>query len=620
MNVTIVEDPIRALEMIRIHRPELILMNVSMPLLSGLELTRIIRQVESFAGVAIIYISADVNFKNHLAAMTSGGDAIIDVPVAPEYLVATINARVSRARTLTSINHDLYTTVRELENQQFALNQHAIVSITNINGMIIYVNKKFCDISGYTKAELIGRDHHLLDSGHHDQNFFKELWTTIEAGRVWQGEVCNRNKAGGLYWVNMTIVPFIDEQGRPYQYVAINTDITPRKNVERDLLVARDQAINASQAKSEFLSRMSHELRTPLNAVLGFSQLLESSRDGPLSEAQSQYLSEIHNAGDHLLHLINDVLDLSRIESNQLLIESINIPMAPFLDECAALILPFARQKKIEILAPYNRRDEIAVFADPLRLKQVVVNLLSNAVKYNQASGTIVIDAMPKESGAVLIEVTDSGPGISRMQLEEIFQPFARLPQHRNEEGAGIGLALSKRLTELMGGRIGAISTIGSGTTVWIEIPGGERITDDAALPSLDNIRPAPAVAAPHRPVSLLYIEDNDANLLLVREILRDRPDVLLLHSYTVKSGFETALAHHPGLILMDLDLPDMSGLEGISLLRNHPDLADIPVIAVSAYSDRENMQRAMQLGFTGYISKPVDVNGLVAQIDKYCR
>ena len=620
MNVTIIDKPRRTLELLADSRPELILINLSMPLFTGLELTRIIRQEENFAGIAIIFLSTESNYTTHLSAITSGGDDVITIPVEPDYLVATISSRVSRARTLNSINHNLFTALRELENQQFALNQHAIVSITNINGTIIYVNNKLCEISGYTNDELIGKDHSILNSAFHNMEFFQAMWSTIRQGKVWQGEVCNRKKNGDVYWVKMTIVPFIDEQSRPYQYVSINSDITAKKFIERDLLEARDLAINASQAKSDFLSKISHELRTPLNAVLGFSQLLESSKEQTLTDVQSQYISEIHNAGNHLLHLINEVLDLSRIEANQLHTESIYIPLTPFLDECIALILPITKQKHIEIFTPYRNNDDIFVMADPLRLKQVMVNLLSNAVKYNKLSGTISINVCENNTDMIVIEVTDSGSGISDEHLESIFQPFTRLPQHRKEEGVGIGLALAKRLTELMGGRIGVRSSVGKGSTFWIEIPSTELETN--AILKTPDVEALPKIPVPARkaPTTVLYIEDNDTNLLLVKQLLAERTNIQLLHAYTVKSGLESALAHHPDIILMDLDLPDMSGFEGIKLLKNHSTLEATPVIAVSAYADQENIGRASQLGFVEYITKPMDINNFLAKIDKYSK
>ena len=363
---------------------------------------------------------------------------------------------------------------------------------------------------------------------------------------------------------------------------------------------------------------MSHELRTPLNAVLGFSQLLETSRDKTLSETQLQYINEIHNAGDHLLNLINEVLDLSRIEADQLITENVTIPLSAFLDECVALILPIAKQKFIEIFSLYKEYDNLFAYADPFRLKQVMVNLLSNAVKYNNSPGFINIE-VSRNPGKIMIEVTDTGEGVKPEQIDRLFQPFARLPQHRNIEGVGIGLALSKRLTELMGGKIGVRSSPGKQTTFWIEIPEAEQDgMGDEYLPP-DEIGTEHTTAFLETPVTLLYIEDNETNLFLVGDFLAETAkNIEVLHAYTVKSGLALARERQPDIILMDLELPDMSGFEGFKLTRLDPALQSTPVIAVSAYADKKNIEQALKMGFAEYITKPIDFNRLLAAIEKY--
>lgn len=616
MNITIVNDPLMTLDMIETSKPELILLNISMPGVSGLELTKIIRLEESYAGIAIVLFSSESSIENQLTAINIGGDEFISLPIEPDSLVATISSRVSRARTLDTMNYKLSSTLRELENQHFALNQHAIVSITNINGVIIYVNEKFCEISGYDRSELIGQDHNILNSGVHDDEYFKNLWSAISTGQVWQGEICNRKKNNDLYWLNTTIVPFIDRESRPYQYVSINSDITSKKLTELDLLKARDIAVNANQSKSEFLSKMSHELRTPLNAVLGFSQLLESSRDHHLSGTQLQYINEIHNAGNHLLHLINEVLDLSRIEANQLISESINIPLSAFLDECIALITPISKQNRLAISTEYE--NDLNVYADPLRLKQIIINLLSNAVKYNIPSGTIKIRSSVNNADRILIEVINTGEGISSEEIDGIFQPFTRLPQHKKIEGVGIGLALSRRLAELMGGKIGANSIIGGKTTFWVELTRADfECFEDLSIEKNEIHNEAPLIK---RPATILYIEDNETNLMLVRELLADRPNYKLLHAYTISSGIELTNNQLPDIILMDLNLPDMNGFDGIHILKNNKLLNSIPVIAISAYADQESIQNAFAQGFEEYITKPIDVKKFYKTIEKYCQ
>ena len=611
MNVNVVNDPFTSLKVIRENRPELILLNIYMPGCSGLELVKIIRQFEEFVGISIVYMSGDTDFDLRISAINAGGDDLLKLPVNPDHLIATINSRVSRARTLNTMNSNFNSALREIENQNFALDQHAIVSITNVNGAIVYVNDKFCDITGYTRAELIGKDHNILKSGVHPESLYTNMWNTINRGHVWQGEICNRKKSGENYWVDMTIVPFMDEKRRPYQYVTINTDISSRIFAEMDLLKARDMAVSANQAKSEYISKMSHELRTPLNVMMGFSQLLELSNDYSLSETQVQYLNEIQNAGNHLLELLNEVLDLSRIEANQLNIEKINIPLDSFLDECCSLVMPMTKKKNISISRTCNNT-ELFAFADPLRLKQVLLNLLSNAIKYNRDSGTVTIRSKAAATG-IIIDVIDTGEGIPEDQIDRLFQPFYRLPCHRQEDGVGIGLTLSKRLMELMGGRIGIDSQYGLGTRFWIEI----NSADPDVLYKTDIKKIATKkLISNELTCKILYIEDNLTNFSLIREALLQRPYYLLTHAPSAELGLEMAAAGRPDIILMDLQLPGLSGYDAFKQLQTDSSLSGIPVIAISADLNPVNVDRAIQMGFHEYFTKPIDILKLLSALD----
>lgn len=611
MNVSVVNDPFIALDIIRGNRPELILLNIYMHGCSGLELVKIIRQFEEFVGISIVYLSDDVDFDGRISAINAGGDDLIKIPVDPAHLIATINSRVSRARTLNTMNSNFSSALREIENQNFALDQHAIVSITNVNGAIVYVNNKFCDITGYTRSELIGKDHNILKSGVHPDSLYATMWNTINRGQVWQGEICNRKKNGEHYWVDMTIVPFMDEKQRPYQYVTINTDISSRIFAEMDLLKARDMAVSANQAKSEYISKMSHELRTPLNAMMGFSQLLELSDDYTLSETQLQYLNEIQNAGNHLLELLHEVLDLSRIEANQLNIEKINIPLDSILDECCSLVIPMTKKKNISIFRKSNN-SELSAFADPLRLKQVLLNLLSNAIKYNRHSGTVTIKAKASDTG-IIIEVIDTGEGIPEDQIDLLFQPFYRLPRHRQEDGVGIGLTLSKRLMELMGGRIGVDSQFGNGTRFWIEINSADP---DVLYRSDIKKIAAKKLTSKKLTCNILYIEDNLTNFNLIKEALLQRPYYILTHATSAEKGLEMATAKRPDIILMDLQLPGLSGYDAFKQLQVDSSLSNTPVIAISADLNPVNIDRAIQMGFHEYFTKPIDILNLLSALD----
>jgi PAS domain S-box-containing protein len=617
MQVSVIADPLRTIDSVRDYRPELILINLHLPSCTGLELTTVIRQREHLSGISIIFLSTEADFDRQLAAINTGGDDLLTVPVDPQLLITTINSRVERARTLNRINYDLLNALRELENQQNAMDQHAIISICNINGSLIYVNEKFCAISGYPRSEVLGRDYLFLRSDLHDEELYRRIWRTLLAGEVWQGEVCNRKKNGDLYWVNVTMVPFRDEEDRPYQFVSISSDITARIVAEQNMLKARDTAVTANQTKSDFLSKMSHELRTPLNAVMGFSQLLETNTGDDLTDQQRQYVREIRNAGTHLLNLINEVLDLSRIESNQLTVENITIPLALFLDECHALVMPMARDKNITVRKNYRHLADAAVHADPVRLKQVMVNLLSNAIKYNTPAGQVLIQANTQGDAKIVIEVVDTGEGMDASQLDSLFKPFTRLPQHKHEEGVGIGLALSKRLCELMGGSIGVSSKVGVGSRFWIAL---DRMT----LQDLDDDAGARHAAAKpggrlldNLPLKLIYIEDNLANFKLVREILLSHPGLSLQHAETVPAGIELAVAQRPDIILMDLQLPGMDGYEGLRHLRTLQGMGSLPVIAISAFANEENIRLAISEGFDDYITKPIDIDGLLNSLNR---
>lgn len=366
-------------------------------------------------------------------------------------------------------------TMEELEAQKFALDQHSIVAITDPAGKIVYANDRFCEVSQYSREELLGQDHRLLNSGYHPHEFFNRMWATIARGEVWRGEIRNRKKDGSFYWVDTTIVPFLDAARKPYQYVVIRTDITASKRAGQELLRAKEEAEQANRAKSEFLSRMSHELRTPLNAILGFAQLMEYE---PLSPSQSASVKHIIRAGWHQLALVNEVLDLARIEAGRMQLHRERVMLAQAVQECIDLVSPLSSERRLKIENHVPACGECFVWADPTRLKQVLINLLSNAIKYNREGGTITLTCQHSAPGRQRVSVTDTGPGIPADKLDELFVPFNRLDADKSQiQGTGVGLAVAKRLVELMGGEIGVESRLDEGSTFWLDLP--EHGSDD---------------------------------------------------------------------------------------------------------------------------------------------
>ncbi len=377
----------------------------------------------------------------------------------------------------------------QLRKLSYAVEQsaHSVV-ITDVHGDIEYVNPKFVAMTGYAKDEVIGSNPRMLQSGETSKEEYRRIWDVIRAGGAWYGEFLNRRKNGELYWQRTAISPIKDGEGATTHYLGVAEDVTDRKHAEEELLKAKEAAEQASRAKSEFLSRMTHELRTPLNAVLGFAQIMESDPQEPPSAGQKDNLGYIISAGWHLLGLINEVLDLSRIEAGRLEMKPECIELRPLIEESLALVTPMAAKRKIGVADLVTSNCHYWVMADPIRLKQVLTNLLSNAVKFNREQGTITLECRETPEGRLRLGVSDTGAGIPPERLGDLFSPFSRLDADRKGiDGTGIGLAVSKRMMELMGGRIGVDSTPGEGSTFWLELPLADRTAGTAATGENDD-------------------------------------------------------------------------------------------------------------------------------------
>ncbi|MBU1224226.1 MAG: PAS domain-containing protein [Gammaproteobacteria bacterium] len=1044
MDVQTLSQPLRILEVLNGFEPDVAVLDVYMPEASGPELAAVLRERDAYLQLPILFLSAEADISQQLLALNLGGDDFLVKPVQPDHLVSAVAARARRARQNAAIRQRLQTTLYEREREHQALDHHAIVSMADTAGNITYVNDKFCEISGYSRDELLGRNHRIVKSGEHPPGFYQDMWQTIAGGKVWEGEICNRRKDGSHYWVESTITPFLDDEGLPYQYVSIRTDIThvmtaeaalrrqsemqgliaetgavllaastanmdaaiarvlrrsgehigadraslflfsedgarmsnthewcapgiPRSDtvqnvplerapwwkqqislrgmvvipdvaalpaeasaekarfeeqqirsllafplqkneniygfvgfdavrsrrdwvaeeidllkivadvissalarrhadqavelhkerlrrgqmfanigtwdwhiqsgelfwteriaplfgypvgeletaydnflaaihpddrqavidavaacVERDVpyeiehrvvwpdgtvrwllergAVARDadgkplqmlgvvqdiddrkraelallererqlreaqtlahignwtadlrsgelvwsdeiyrifghapgsfeprveafhaavhpddrdkvresenraeqtgrhdvvhrivrpdgtvrhvhelaqmetdaagnrlrlagtvqdvterveveqalmalseEADRANRAKSDFLSSMSHELRTPMNAILGFGQLMEY--DAALPEEHQDNVQEILRAGRHLLELINEVLDLAKVESGHIDLSLEPVEVCPIVEECLGLVGPLADQRDIQL--SHKGLKGAAVRADRTRLKQALLNLLSNAIKYNRDKGSVHIEIQLEDTDRLRIRVTDSGPGIPAARLAELFQPFNRLvAEYSDIEGTGIGLTITRRIVELMGGSVDVESELGVGSTFWIELPlesAPASVRTHTGAP-VDGTVPLPYIEAAQHTV--LYIEDNPANIKLVAQILGRRPHIHLLTAHTPELGIELALARRPELILLDINLPGMDGYQVLEIFKADARLKAIPVVAITANAMSRDIERGKAAGFVDYLTKPLNVGHFHRAVD----
>ena len=418
-------------------------------------------------------------------------------------------------------------------------------------------------------------------------------------------------RLGEFRAVSSVLVPETDEEGRIVAVLSYLLDVDDRRRAEDAQRVAQEAADAANRSKSEFLSRMSHELRTPLNAVLGFGQLLELEE---LSHEQRESVDQILKGGRHLLDLINEVMDISRIEAGELALSPEAVLASELVHETVDLIRSLANQRSIRLVVDSSGLCDCYVFADRQRTKQVLLNLLSNAVKYNRPRGTVAVTCEQPSSTRVAIKVADTGPGIATERLGLLFAPFERLgAEDTDVEGTGIGLALSQRLTAAMGGTLGVTSALGQGSTFTVDLP---RV--EGPVERYERLGPVEsATTRRDTRLKVLHIEDNLSNLKLVERILARRADIEIVAAMHGGLGLELAREQRPILILLDLHLPDMGGEDVLQRLRDDPVTASIPVAIISADATAGQVQRLLASGATAYLTKPIDVRELLTILDQ---
>jgi PAS domain S-box-containing protein len=483
------------------------------------------------------------------------------------------------------------------------------------DGRVVSWNAGAQRLKGYSAEEIVGQ---------HFSRFYplqdiergapqRDLAAVLAKGRF-EDEGWRVRKDGSTFWANVIFTSIRDRTGKLRGFAKLVRDLTERRQVEAEIARARAAAEKNNLASADFLSGMSHELRTSLNAILGFAQLMESEAPPP-TPAQKESIAKIEQAGWYLLELVNEILDLAMIESGRLSWSLEPTSLTEVMLECQTAIEPQAQKSGIRMTFP-QVDSPCFIKADRTRVKQVLINLLSNAIKYNQAGGSVVVECSASTPQRLRVSVTDTGAGLSPERLAQLFKPFSRVGQETSAEAdAGIGLVVTKRLVELMGGAIGVRSNVGKGSVFWVEFVAAvapQLAVGEAELVTLSK----PKVRTGAAPRTLLYVEDNPANLQLVEQIIARRPDMRLLSARTGTLGIELARASHPDVILMDINLPGMSGIKAMQILHTDTATAHIPVVALSANAIPRDIERGLEAGFFRYLTKPIKVTEFLETLD----
>ncbi len=529
-----------------------------------------------------------------------------------------VKDRTARLEFEISERHHTEQALRESEQRLRAIFDGVPIGVvyTDLDGSIRQANPGFCALTGYAEADLVGMS--LQTLAHPEDRSAGQSLREQMLGHE-QTVITQRlrylTRGGRTRLVHLSMRLLQDGAARPLGVVGVVEDITERMRLQ-DAERAREAAEASNRAKSEFLSRMSHELRTPLNAMLGFAQLLDLDQQTPLAVQHKSWVSEIQRAGWHLLEMINDVLDLSRIDAGTFRMELRSLDVEDLVDSARQLVDTQAQRRKITLNCS---REDLAVppvLADATRARQILSNLLSNAVKYNREGGSISVRAHVRPDQRVSIDIADTGMGMSPAQLRELFQPFNRLGRERSSvEGTGIGLVISKRLVELMNGTLDVHSEVGKGSTFSLILPLApvEPVGAEAAPPAGTETT-APTAGYHRRRV--VYIEDNEANANVMAGVFAQRPQVSLEICRSAIEGLDAIARERPDLLLLDMHLPDFSGMDVLLRLKSDPNTASIPVVVVSADVVADQIQEALGAGALDYLTKPLQVAEALKVID----
>lgn len=552
-------------------------------------------------------------------------ERLVETYFLPFYVGKELKGRIHLFRDVTDqeANHlRLQATVRELETFKRALDYHAQVSISDKNGVITYINERMCSLSGYTPQELIGQTHRILNSGYHSYAFFESMWVTLKSNKIWRGEIRNRNKEGHFYWVQSTLVPFFDGKGEPMHYLAINTDITERRESEEKLRQAKDAAESATRAKSEFLANISHEIRTPMNAILGFGEILASE----IKDVRHQeYLRLIHTSGNTLLSLINDLLDLSKIEAGKFNLQYSRFDIRDLFQEVQNIFFMKTQDKNLHLLAESQNDLPRYLVGDEVRIRQILFNLVGNAVKFTEKGYVkIKIEARnlnpEKRRCDLILKVSDTGIGISSDNLEVIFEAFKQADGQSVKKfgGTGLGLTITRRLVEMMDGELRVESELNKGSTFSVLLKHIE-ISEDQGIPDQITSNEQTLSRVLFEPATLLIADDDILNRRLISACFKGS-GLTLIEAETGADALEKIHQYKPNLVLIDMMIPEMNGITVTQRSKASAETQHIPIVLITAMGIGQLQRYHEDTDADGYLAKPIDRQQLIHLASRYLR
>jgi len=590
---------------------DLVISDVNMPVLTGLELATRIK--DRSKDTPIIFTTAYNDTENIISAINIGVDYFLTKPISIDKLKEILEKVSNRLDIKVAADRSN----KILSEYKKAVDASAIFTISDTEGKIIYANDRVCEISGYSKDELIGQPHSIFRHPDMRGEVFAKMWEMIQSKQIWKGIIKNKKKNGEPYYVDSTIVPVMDENDNIVQYLGIRNDITVLMENELALKEAVEKARAADRAKSQFLANMSHEIRTPMNGIVGFLDLISETE---LNQNQKEYLSIVKSSADHLLEIINDILDISKIESGKLKLENIAINLKEELKNSLYLYNGKALEKGIRLECDIDGGLDTPLKADPVRLRQVISNLISNAVKFTEKGCVkLSVKKLTENSTQIklLFSIQDNGIGIPKEKIEYIFSPFEQADSSttRRFGGTGLGLAISKRLIEMMGGNLTVESEVGKGSTF--------SFTLDLSRCELDHT--CEKTHPEHNSkimfdAKVLVAEDNKVNQKLLKILLEH----LGISPQIVENGkeaFEMFVDNEYDMILMDINMPEMDGVSATRLIREYEKengLNTTPIIALTANALSGDKERFLESGMDGYIPKPIDKGFLLEVLEEH--